>query len=68
MTDTLSVSPATAGKLLERLPLLGAVDETTGGQRNRVFRYTPYVSLFAEEGDLWPEDVPVQTTESEHDQ
>jgi len=42
----LELSEATAGKLLERLRGVGIVEETTGGRRNRRFRYTEYVRLF----------------------
>src|SRR5438128_656896 len=37
---------ATAGKLVDQLVDLGLLRETTGGQRNRVFRYEPYLALF----------------------
>jgi hypothetical protein len=35
----------TANKLAENLEALGLLEETTGGQRNRVFRYEPYWRL-----------------------
>jgi Fic family protein len=46
--DTLAVSFVTANKLVERLTEEGLLDEVTGGRRNRVFRYAPYLQLFAE--------------------
>lgn len=38
----------TASKSIERLADLGYLEEITGRKRDRVFRYTPYVSLFEE--------------------
>jgi Fic family protein len=60
---TLDVSFVTANKLVERFAVVGLVDEVTGGRRNRVFRYTPYLSLFADEKDTSGQAVPVQITE-----
>ena len=37
---------------------------TTGGQRFRVFRYTPYWQLLQEPEPMVGQDVPVQTTEA----
>ena len=42
----LGTSPTTAGRLLERMAVLGIIDEVTGRRRGRVFRYTPFVELF----------------------
>ena len=55
-----SVSFATANKLVEQFRLF---EETTGGQRNRRYMYTPYVALFEEEEAPLGPAVPVQTTE-----
>jgi Fic family protein len=54
----------TAGKLVERFEALGLLHEITGGQRNRVFRYTPYWQLLEEPEPMTGQDVPVQTTEA----
>jgi Fic family protein len=47
--DALGLSFVTANKLIERLVALGLLEEVTGGRRNRVFRYTPYLAQFVEE-------------------
>lgn len=64
--DNLGVrSYNTANNLVEQLAALGLLEETTGGQRNRVFRYTPYWRLLEEPEPAPGQDVTVQTTESE---
>ncbi len=55
---------ATANKLVERFAALSLLEEMTGGQRNRVFRYTPYWRLLEETAPAVGQDVPVQTTEA----
>ncbi len=55
---------ATANKLVERFEALGLLEEMTGGQRNRVFRYTPYWRLLEETESAVGQEVPVQTTEA----
>jgi Fic family protein len=47
----LGVAFNTANTLLERLAAAGLLEETTGGKRNRRFRYAPYLALFAQPGD-----------------
>ena len=37
---------ATANKLVEQFTTLGILREVTGGKRNRLYRYTEYLSLF----------------------
>lgn len=44
--------------------VVGAMQVTTGGQRFRVFRYTPYWRLLQEPEPMAGQDVPVQTTEA----
>lgn len=61
----LNITDVTAARLLNRLAILGLVDEITGRQRNRVFRYTPYWRLFQEPEVLDRPEIPVQSTESE---
>lgn len=59
----LDVAFVTANHLVEQLVDLGLLNEITGGQRNRVYRYTPYLSLFEDE-DILPEseEAPIQAT------
>jgi Fic family protein len=47
--DRLGIAFVTANKLIEQLANLGIVDEITGRRRDRIFSYTPYVSLFRDE-------------------
>ena len=55
---------ATANKLVERFEAIGILEEMTGGQRNRVFRYTPYWRLLEEDEHEVERDMPVQITET----
>lgn len=45
--DQLGVTYRTAAKLVDRFVELGLLEEITGGQRNRRFRYSPYLALFS---------------------
>jgi len=56
--DELGVAFNTANKLAEQLEALDLLEETTGGQRNRVFRYTPYWRLLDEPEAAVEEDSP----------
>lgn len=47
--DRLKLSFVTAAKLTDGLVELGIVEEITGARRNRVYRYSPYLALFADE-------------------
>ncbi|HYI25419.1 MAG TPA: hypothetical protein VD767_08430 [Thermomicrobiales bacterium] len=58
----LGVTAATAGKVIERLASLGFLEEITGRQRNRVYRYTPYWALFQEPAVYGGEQAPAQET------
>lgn len=44
----LDVSYATANRLVTAFARLGLLDEVTGGERYRKYRYTPYLRLFGE--------------------
>ena len=50
--DHLEISYVAANGLIRELCELGVLSETTGGSRNRVFRFGPYIDLFA---DVSPE-------------
>jgi Fic family protein len=45
--QSLSISYATANKLVDQFCGLQILEETTGWRRNRRYRYTPYVLLFS---------------------
>lgn len=62
---TIGDAPATAGRLIDRLGALDVLDEISGQQRNRVFRYTPYWLLFTESAIRTSTADPIQITESE---
>jgi hypothetical protein len=46
--DQLGVVYRTAAKLVDRFVELGLLEEITGAQRNRRFRYAPYLALFSD--------------------
>lgn len=46
--QSLDVVPNTANKILRQFESIGLLDEITGRQRSRLYRYTPYLSLFDE--------------------
>lgn len=48
VAELLEISPQAANNITDRFLGMGLVTETTGQKRNRVFRYDPYVSLFAD--------------------
>src|SRR5581483_5902633 len=55
-----------ASRLVERLVELGVLEETTGHQRNRRYRYMPYLTLFASFGNRPSGTEPdIQTTQSD---
>ena len=60
--DALDVTFATANRVIEAFQTAGIVDEITGGRRNRVFRYTPYLALFTEPASGAPDAAPGETT------
>ncbi|HLZ47760.1 MAG TPA: Fic family protein [Candidatus Limnocylindria bacterium] len=63
--ERLTLSFVTAAKMIEGLAELGIVEEITGGRRNRVYRYSPYLALFA---DDTPRVVSSATQETESGQ
>lgn len=63
VADELKISYQTANVLVRRLEGLGLLQETTGAKRGRVFRYGPYLRLFAEPTPTSPADnVSLATT------
>lgn len=63
--EGLQVSYFTANRLIDQFEALGLLQETTGGHRNRRYRYTAYLALFAERAESPAETAPAQATESE---
>jgi Fic family protein len=63
--EHLGIGYDTANRLVARFERLGLLDEITGGQRGRVYRYTPYLALFDERENASTETALMQTTESE---
>ena len=47
VSELLGATPTTAGHLLDQFIGLGLVDETTGRKRDRLYRYSPLLDLFA---------------------
>lgn len=62
--EELGVAYNTANKLIEQMVTLGVVEEVTGGQRFRRFRYKPYWRLLREPGPDPGEETQIQTTEA----
>lgn len=63
--EWLGVSYTTANHLVDRCEEIGLLEEITGGARNRRYRYTPYLALFADEGPIVADSRPIQATGSE---
>lgn len=63
--DKLEVSFPTANKLVTQFVDLNLLQEITGGQRNRRYRYTAYLDLFDEKRPEPSENAPLQLTESD---
>ena len=58
VSKLLAISDRTAGKLINRFEQMELLEEITGKERYRVFRYTPYWRIFLESG-------PSATTDSD---
>jgi Fic family protein len=63
VAERLDVTFATANKIVDAFQQQGLLDEITGGRRNRVFRYTPYLALFAPPSGADDESDRRETTE-----
>lgn len=65
VSERLGVTEVTANRLIERLIGLELLEEITGRQRNRVYRYTQYWRLFQDQAAPDTTRATAQTTESE---
>lgn len=63
VVEGLDVSVPTANKLLRDFEEMSIVNEVTGYRRNRVFRYSGYLSLFREGDEPVDLEIPTQQTE-----
>jgi Fic family protein len=63
--DRLGVGYDTANRLVVRFERLKLLEEITGGQRGRVYRYNPYLALFDERAEADPDVAIAQMTERE---
>ncbi len=63
--DSLHITATTTNRLIARMMNLGIIEETTGFQRNRRYRYAPYLALFEEGSMEADDDPPLQHTESD---
>lgn len=48
VAETIKRTYPIANQLVADLERLGLLRETTGGSRNRVFEYAPYIEIFGE--------------------
>lgn len=64
VSELLNISDVTASRVLDRLVRAGLLDEISGRQRNRIFRYTPYWSLLQDAQEP-NDDEPLQLTMSD---
>ena len=63
VAELLRVTYPPANELVGRFVQAGILQEVTGQERYRVFRYGPYIDLFAENRPLPPSDAPkIETT------
>ncbi len=62
VSSQLNVSFLTGSRLVDRFEEAGLLEEITGGARNRVFRYSPYLAVFDETPPSQGSEGPPQTT------
>ncbi len=62
LRTSLGITFPTATKLVSEFQRHGLLEELTGFRRNRVFRYTPYLALFADDRIA---DAPAQVRSTE---
>lgn len=60
----LDVTGVTASRIVERLTAIGLLDEISGRDRNRVYRYTPYWRLFQDDAGAEFSSAPRESTAS----
>jgi Fic family protein len=63
--EWLSVSFPVANAIVSDLQGAGVLKEVTGGRRNRVFRFDPYLALFTDVGEAAGDGTVPQATEFE---
>lgn len=61
--DWLGVSSPAAGRMVSDLQKAGVLTEVTGGRRNRLFRFTPYLDLFDDVSETDADGTAVQPTQ-----
>jgi Fic family protein len=55
--DHLGVSFPAANTMINELRRIGLISEVTGGRRNRMFRFDPYLDLFADVTEASAENI-----------
>jgi Fic family protein len=63
--EALGVSFPAAGRMINELQDNGILTEVTGGRRNRMFRFAPYLDLFEDVSETEVEPGPAQPTQYE---
>lgn len=63
--EALQVSFPAASRMINELQENGILTEVTGGRRNRMFRFAPYLDLFADVGEADTDGTVVQPTQYE---
>lgn len=66
--ELLEVSFPAANGMIADLQKVGVLTEVTGGRRNRLFRFDPYLDLFADVSDAADDGTAVQPTQYENGQ
>jgi Fic family protein len=61
--EWLGVSFPAAGRIVNDLQDTGVLTEITGGRRNRMFRFVPYLDLFADVGETTGDGTAAQSTQ-----
>ena len=64
VSELLEISDVTASRVIDRLVQVNLLEEISGRQRNRIFRYEPYWRLFQDAQQPDDGDEPIQLTTS----